>query len=294
MMTVLQQAIRSPTLKLLMVQVLSGFGSEEFSQQPLEALKIFTLTDKLSLYKGKHQFTFGTHNEFFDIVQPVHSVNLMALIAIIAWMTFMTGALPERCFRSYFVCLVMVLKTVLLLLHLQGTQLAGFTHRMSNFSTRFTATFGLRMTSRCSWMILLLQAAFTIQKVLWWQMVMTFRGQLRENLVAPQIPVLLHVLDSTMIWMETVLVVLRGGVGIFTSRIPFVWPGGMCTNNGVLIASVSASATDIANANNFAFVPDVNQPYDNAYFGKTAGSSQFLTCLLKISNTHKHCAPALQ
>jgi hypothetical protein len=33
--------------------------------------------------------------------------------------------------------------------------------------------------------------------------------------------------------------VLRGGVGIFTSRIPFVWPGGMFTNNGITIGGIN-------------------------------------------------------
>jgi hypothetical protein len=33
---------------------------------------------------------------------------------------------------------------------------------------------------------------------------------------------------------------LRGGVGLFTSRLPMVWPGGAYTNNGLLIGSYSA------------------------------------------------------
>ena len=32
---------------------------------------------------------------------------------------------------------------------------------------------------------------------------------------------------------------VRGGVGIFTSRLPLVWPGGSYTNNGVSIGGVS-------------------------------------------------------
>ncbi len=34
--------------------------------------------------------------------------------------------------------------------------------------------------------------------------------------------------------------VLRGGLGIFTSRIPFVWPGAMFNNNGLTVGGVDA------------------------------------------------------
>jgi hypothetical protein len=36
---------------------------------------------------------------------------------------------------------------------------------------------------------------------------------------------------------------LRGGVGLFTSRLPMVWPGGAYTNNGLLIGSYTAYDT---------------------------------------------------
>ena len=32
--------------------------------------------------------------------------------------------------------------------------------------------------------------------------------------------------------------VIRGGLGLFTSRIPFVWPGGAFINNGLTIGDV--------------------------------------------------------
>src|SRR5690606_29903479 len=43
------------------------FGSEEFSTANLLNQDIFTLTDNFKLYKGAHTFTFGTHNEFYDL-----------------------------------------------------------------------------------------------------------------------------------------------------------------------------------------------------------------------------------
>src|SRR5688572_16510551 len=53
--------------------------------------------------------------------------------------------------------------------------------------------------------------------------------------------------------------IIRGGAGIFTSRIPFVWPGGMFTNNGLTIGRVTQA--DLGGS--VEFIPDVNNQYTN-------------------------------
>ncbi|HPE86091.1 MAG TPA: TonB-dependent receptor [Bacteroidales bacterium] len=56
---------------------------------------------------------------------------------------------------------------------------------------------------------------------------------------------------------------LRGGTGIFTSRLPLVWPGGAYTNNGYTIGGVyykSAWGTDVV------FSPEWDEQYTNADF----------------------------
>jgi len=47
---------------------------------------------------------------------------------------------------------------------------------------------------------------------------------------------------------------LRGGIGIFTSRIPFVWPAGCYTNNGMVIGEYTAEDSQ-------PFNPDVETQY---------------------------------
>ena len=51
---------------------------------------------------------------------------------------------------------------------------------------------------------------------------------------------------------DNVNLVLRGGAGVFTSRIPFVWPGAMFTNNGLTAGGVRLG--DLPP--NFRFVPN--------------------------------------
>ncbi|MCA8833435.1 TonB-dependent receptor [Hymenobacter pini] len=48
---------------------------------------------------------------------------------------------------------------------------------------------------------------------------------------------------------------LRGGTGIFTGRVPFVWISNQASNNGVLFGSIAA--TSAATAANYPFSPDV-------------------------------------
>lgn len=60
--------------------------------------------------------------------------------------------------------------------------------------------------------------------------------------------------------------VLRGGLGIFTSRLPFVWAGAAFLNNGVSIADIGKS--------NVAFVADVNKQYTATSLGGAAEPRQ--------------------
>jgi hypothetical protein len=51
--------------------------------------------------------------------------------------------------------------------------------------------------------------------------------------------------------------VVRGGVGIFTGRIPLVWPGGLYNNNGIFVGGYTASSSVNPNAlNTIRFRPN--------------------------------------
>jgi len=52
--------------------------------------------------------------------------------------------------------------------------------------------------------------------------------------------------------------IVRGGFGIFTGRIPLVWPGGLYNNNGIFVGGYSANATQL---NNIRFRPDPNNQW---------------------------------
>lgn len=55
---------------------------------------------------------------------------------------------------------------------------------------------------------------------------------------------------------------LRGGIGLFTSRLPLVWPGGSFTNNGVTVGGVRYFG-------DVEFRPDVENQYTATDFGQS-------------------------
>lgn len=67
--------------------------------------------------------------------------------------------------------------------------------------------------------------------------------------------------------------IVRGGLGIFTSRIPFVWPAAMFSNNGVAIGGVNEN--DITG--NITFRPDIQNQYTNPNFSVPSGQMDLFT-----------------
>ena len=58
--------IRFPTVNIEDGQATIRLGAEAFSTANLLNQDVITITNNLELYKGKHTFTIGTHNEFYS------------------------------------------------------------------------------------------------------------------------------------------------------------------------------------------------------------------------------------
>ena len=68
---------------------------------------------------------------------------------------------------------------------------------------------------------------------------------------------------------------LRGGIGLFTSRLPFVWLGGSFTNSLIALSEVRERPRDedgnpvpitLPNGDPLAFRPDINNQYERSDF----------------------------
>jgi hypothetical protein len=247
-------------------------GTEPFSTANALDQNILTLTDYVNFYLGNHTVTLGTSNEFFSIynlfVRQSYGVYRYDSLA-----QFMNEMLPSRYLRSYSLVDNISEDGSAAAADFNAMQLGFYFQDEYAVSKRFTTMLGLRVdipvflddpavaTVFNEEVLEQVSAVYDLQGAL--------AGQAPESqtLFSPRIGFNYDVMGNTKF-------VVRGGVGIFTSRIPFVWPGGMFTNNGILIASVDAGKTDIANTPGFEFRPDANNQYTNEDFGKVGGSAQ--------------------
>lgn len=215
-------------------------GTDNFSFSNIVNQNVFTITDNFNLYKGKHSFTFGTHNEFFKIE------NLFTIFSTPRYQYFFDGVNRflndenpdlllfghEQAFGSDAIRLGDAATN--LGPSFNAMQLAFYGQDEIQINKDFKLTVGLRFdvpiftddppldnTAFNNTTIPLLESA----------------GYDLGGARASQAP-------GTSIYISPRIgfnydvngdktTQLRGGVGVFTSRVPWVWPGGMFIRNGL-------------------------------------------------------------
>lgn len=82
---------------------------------------------------------------------------------------------------------------------------------------------------------------------------------------------------------------IRGGIGVFTSRLPLVWPGGTYNNNGVT-GGFTFDATFFGPGAGQLFEPDVNNQFENVAPGSggVGGNIDLLAADFKLPQVVKY------
>jgi hypothetical protein len=226
------------------------FGSEQFSTANQLDQDIFAITNNFRLFRGDHTITLGTHNEFYDIYNLFLRQNFGSY-EFDSIEDFRNNVRPADYDRTYAI---------------EGDGAADFNAMQLGLYAQdewrvnrdLTLTAGLRLD------IPIITSNPPVDE------------NLRDNTLpdirqvyslandarvgnAPDGQLMLsprlgfnYILPST-----TTPAVVRGGVGLFTSRIPFVWPGAMFNNNGLNAGSVDID--DLGEDFRFIADPD-NQP----------------------------------
>ena len=249
-------------------------GSELFSTANELNQDIFTLTNNFNLYAGKHNITIGTHNEFFSIY------NLFIRRAYGYYRyddldAFLNGDLPNRYRRSYSLLPGDgVADGAAAAADFSSLQLGFYVQDEINVTDQFSLSLGVRVDIPMFLDDPTEATTFNNSTAA----EITAAGYDLRGAQAGAAP------SAQLLWSPRLGfnydltgdrdVVIRGGAGLFTSRIPFVWPGGMFTNNGVLLADLDARGSDFDAIPDFAFQPRITEQYTLEDFGKTAGSSQ--------------------
>ena len=216
------------------------FGSEQFSTANLLDQDIFTLTDNFDIYKGKHTITVGTHNEFYSINNVFIRQNFGSY-RYDNVTDFLNDENATQYDRSYSLVDNTTGDNTNAAAKFKAMQLGFYAQDEINFNDRFMLTVGLRIDIPFFLDDPIDDGYFNDTAAVLiteegWDLKGAKAGQApkAQFLVSPRIGFNWKLNDEGTTQ-------LRGGIGIFTSRVPFVWPGAMYNNNGRTVGGVRAS-----------------------------------------------------
>lgn len=239
------------------------FGTEPFSTVNQLKSKIFTITDNFTLYSGKHTLTFGTHNEYGSFYNAFIGNNY-GTYTFSNLGVFLAEGNSTDYERSYSLVDDIGGDGTAAAADFQTLQLGFYVQDEFEVNDRLKLTGGVRVD------------------------VPMFLNDPKEdtyfnNTVIPKIEAAGYDLKGAKVGVVpdaqimfsprlgfnydvtgTRSTQLRGGLGIFTSRIPYVWPGASYNNNGILVGAIPGGANP-----NVPFKPDPFDQYDGPDVGAT-------------------------
>ncbi|WP_299764177.1 carboxypeptidase regulatory-like domain-containing protein [uncultured Dokdonia sp.] len=235
-------------------------GSERFSTANLLEQDIFTLTNNFQIFSGRHTVTLGTHNEYSSVKNVFFGRNF-GEYTYNSLEDFFNDEANE--FRSSYSLLGGTGDESIGAAEFDLFQLGFYAQDEVQISNNFRLTGGLRVDLPV-WddgrgnedfnnrTVGILEAA---GKDL--QGARVGQGPNTRAHISPRLGFNWDVKgDKTT--------QIRGGIGMFTSRIPLVWPGGAYNNTGTVVANtrVFRPSPDSGNTNLVPnFNPDVNSQF---------------------------------
>ncbi|MBK7870413.1 MAG: TonB-dependent receptor [Saprospiraceae bacterium] len=248
------------------------FGTEEFSTANALDQDIFTITDNFKIYSGNHTFTLGTHNEFYDIYNLFIGQNY-GTYRFASLETFLSGGQAKEYDRAYSLVDELTGDGSAAAAAFKAMQLGLYLQDEWSVSRNLTLTGGIRVdlpiitsdpeedTYFNDTALPKMQALYDIAND-----VEAGKAPDGQLMISPR-------LGFNYDLQGNGNTILRGGLGIFTSRIPFVWPGAMFNNNGLTLGRVDE--TNIPGG--VDFVTDINKQYVNPNFAIPSGQIDIFT-----------------
>lgn len=221
-----------------------NLGTEAFSTVNQLDQNVLTVTDNLSLFKGRHHITLGTHNEFYDIYNAFigQAYGDYRFNSLEDWEAGMAQSFTYQYSKT---------DNPREGAEFGAMQLGVYAQDEFQVSEDFMLAFGLRLDVPFYMDSPLRNDDFN-QSVLGEQRLGQRNDELPEPayMFSPRVGFNWDVMGDRSTQ-------LRGGTGIFTSRFPFVWVGGAFTQSGVLLDRNNVTVPTGEQAN-IPFIPNPN------------------------------------
>ena len=215
-------------------------GSEPFSTSNLLEQRTLTITDNLEITKGRHTVTIGTHNEFSSAKNVFFGRNY-GYYRFSTLSDFMNNARPNR-FRLGYSLVGGEGDDSQGAAEFDVMQFGFYIQDEFRVANNFKLTFGIRADIPV-WDRYINNSDFNTRTV---ALLEAAGKDLQGARVGERINTKTH-LSPRLGFNYDVngdkKTQIRGGVGIFTSRLPLVWPGGAYNNNGVTQGAIDLGAT---------------------------------------------------
>ncbi|MDK2910731.1 MAG: hypothetical protein PWR20_2299 [Bacteroidales bacterium] len=234
-----------------------NFGSEQYSTANQLNQDVITLTDNFEWYNGNHTFTFGTHNEFYNIYNLFIRQNY-GVYTYNSLDEFLNNDTAAQYDRTYSLTDGMTGDGSSAATKFKALQLGFYVQDEYQALNNLKLTFGARVDIPMFLTDPTVNEDFNtniipILEQNGWDLMGAKTGQMPKPqlLLSPRIGFNWDVFDNQQTQV-------RGGIGIFTSRIPYVWPGGVYNNNGMMLGGMRVTYANNPTSPYLLFNPDWN------------------------------------
>lgn len=248
------------------------FGSEEFSTANRLDQDIISITNNFKIYRGAHTVTVGTHNEFYSAYNVFIGQNY-GTYRYASLGDFLQGLPAKEYNRAYSLIDNVAGNKTAAAADFDAMQLGFYIQDEWTVNSKLTLTGGLRID------LPVINTDIKVDNYFYDSAVIAMQNKYpaAKGTIAGSMPegqiMLSPRLGASYDIFGTGKYVLRGGLGIFTSRIPFVWPGAMYTNNGLTLGRVDQTNID----GPVLFNPDVQTQPTNPNFAIPSGQIDIFT-----------------
>ncbi len=236
------------------------FGSEPFSTGNILEQDILTVTDNFNWFKGQHTLTFGTHFEYYDIFNLFIAQNfgVYDYDSVDDFLSSLRGTPVEPDFftRGYSVVDDKTGDASAAAGKFKAMQIGFYVQDEFQVNDQLRLTGGLRIDIPK----ILDEPIFAPDVMSTTIPAIEAEADLKGAMPGSVPKASLYFsprLGFNYDVMGDRTLQLRGGLGLFTGRVPFVWPGGMFTNNGATVGRITG--TTLPDGSPVPFVADPTQ-----------------------------------